>query len=492
MNCAGLLEGLVDDTSEIPCHDEVIGLALDSRQVEKGFVFIAVNGAIQHGLLHVQQAIDNGAFAVIYDVCGSESFAVDDLDICLVAVNDLGDKLGCIADRFYQSPTSQLDVIGITGTNGKTTCSQFLLQILPQCGVIGTLGWGAKGSLQETVNTTPDALAIHGMFADFVRSGVQTVAMEVSSHGLQQGRVNAVDFKGALFINLSRDHLDYHGSMAEYCQAKLTLFRQAGLQFVVVNADDENSELFLAAAPKKAKKWSFSVTGKNSHLPDHVVASEVDSSLNGINFWVSWNNEKAQVQTNIVGDFNIENLLAVLTVLLALGYSLKSATGLVSQVASVKGRMERFGGGDKPFVFVDYAHTPDALEKLLLCLKREAQEKLFVVFGCGGNRDKGKRAQMAQVTEQNSDYIVVTNDNPRFEKPEQIIKEINDGFENNNNEVMQNREEAIKNVIKKAKKGDCVVIAGKGHEEYQDINGVKHPFSDQEVVVRALQEWIVS
>ncbi|MCK5889907.1 MAG: UDP-N-acetylmuramoyl-L-alanyl-D-glutamate--2,6-diaminopimelate ligase, partial [Methylococcales bacterium] len=205
-----------------------------------------------------------------------------------------------------------------------------------------------------------------------------------------------------------------------------------------------------------------------------------------------WNNEKAQVQTNIVGDFNIENLLAVLTVLLALGYSLKSATGLVSQVASVKGRMERFGGGDKPFVFVDYAHTPDALEKLLLCLKREAQEKLFVVFGCGGNRDKGKRAQMAQVTEQNSDYIVVTNDNPRFEKPEQIIKEINDGFENNNNEVMQNREEAIKNVIKKAKKGDCVVIAGKGHEEYQDINGVKHPFSDQEVVVRALQEWIVS
>ena len=164
----------------------------------------------------------------------------------------------------------------------------------------------------------------------------------------------------------------------------------------------------------------------------------------------------------------------------------------MSQVASVKGRMERFGGGDKPFVFVDYAHTPDALEKLLLCLKREAQEKLFVVFGCGGNRDKGKRAQMAQVTEQNSDYIVVTNDNPRFEKPEQIIKEINDGFENNNNEVMQNREEAIKNVIKKAKKGDCVVIAGKGHEEYQDINGVKHPFSDQEVVVRALQEWIVS
>lgn len=490
MNLAELLDGLVEIASEL--KDEITGLALDSRQVRKGYVFIAINGAAQHGLFHVEQAIKNGAFAVVYDRCGSESFVLDGLDIEKIAVNGLADKLGYIADRFYQSPTTQLDVVGITGTNGKTTCSQFLLQILPQCAVIGTLGWGEKAALKKTINTTPDALAIQGMFADFVRAHVKTVAMEVSSHGLQQGRVNAIVFKGALFINLSRDHLDYHGSMADYCHAKLKLFRQTELQFVVVNEDDEKSELFLAAAPKKAKQWSFSVAGKKSLLANYVMANEINSSLNGISFVACWENEKALVQTDVVGDFNIENLLAVLTVLLALGYSLSVAANLVNQVAAVKGRMERFGGGDQPFVFVDYAHTPDALEKLLACLKRGVQKKLFLVFGCGGDRDRGKRTLMAQVAEKNSDYIVVTDDNPRFERSEQIIKEIIDGFKKNNGSVIQNREKAIQSVIERANKGDCIVIAGKGHEEYQDIKGVKYPFSDQGIVMRALQQWTPS
>jgi UDP-N-acetylmuramoyl-L-alanyl-D-glutamate--2,6-diaminopimelate ligase len=489
MNLSVLLKGLVDGAIASEHDHKVRGLSLDSREVKEGFVFIAINGTVQHGLLYVQQAIKNGAFAVIYDVDGSDGFTLDELGIYWIGVNDLGDMLGRIADRFYQSPTTKLDVIGITGTNGKTTCSQFLLEILPRCGVIGTLGWGERGEMQETANTTPDALAIHRMFADFVCLNVQTVAMEVSSHGLQQGRVNAVDFKGALFINLSRDHLDYHGSMAEYRQAKLLLFNQAKLQFVVVNADDENSSLFLAAAPRKAEQWSFSVAGKISHLSNHIVACDIDSSLNGINFCVQWKNEKSWIQTRVVGDFNVENLLAVLTVLLALGYSLSEGAKLVSQVGSVKGRMECFGGGDQPFVFVDYAHTPDALEKLLVCVKKETQGKLLLVFGCGGNRDKGKRAQMAQVAEKISDYIVLTNDNPRFERPEQIIEEMINGFENNNYDVIQNREKAIQNVIEKANKGDCVVIVGKGHEEYQDIKGVKHPFSDQDIVVCALQKW---
>ena len=494
MNLTELLNGVTDKfkLSTPESKIEIKGLSLDSRKVEQGFVFIALAGATHHGLFFVQQAIKNGAFAVIYDPQGSESFALDELNIYSLAIKNLGSKLGDIANRFYQSPSAALDVIGITGTNGKTTCSQFLLQILPKCGVIGTLGWGEKGDLKETANTTPDALAVHSMLANFVSLNKKTVVMEVSSHGLQQGRVNAVSFKGALFINLSRDHLDYHGSMADYLQAKLMLFQQPDLQFVVVNTDDANSELFLTAAPKEAKRWSFSVTGNKSHLTENVVANKIDFSLDGIKFFVYWRNEKAWVQTKIVGDFNLENLLAVITVLLAKGYSLSAAANMVEQLIPVKGRMESFGGKGKPFVFVDYAHTPDALEKLLKNLKKYSQQKIYLIFGCGGNRDKGKRVQMAKIAEKFADHVVVTNDNPRFERPEQIIKEIIDGFKNKDCDVIQNREKAIQKVIKKANKNDCVVIAGKGHEEYQEINGIKHPFSDQDIVMRELQQWIPS
>lgn len=494
MNLTELLNGVTDkhklSTSESKI--EIKGLSLDSRKVEPGFVFIAVAGAAQHGLFFSQQAIENGAFAVIYDPQGSESFVLDELNVYSLAVENLGSKLGDIANRFYQSPSAKLDVIGITGTNGKTTCSQFLLQVMPLCGVIGTLGWGEKEDLKETINTTPDALAVHNILADFVSLSKKTVVMEVSSHGLQQGRVNAVSFKGALFINLSRDHLDYHGSMADYLQAKLMLFKKPDLKFVVVNTDDTYSDLFLTAAPKEAKRWSFSVTGNKSHLTENVVANKIDFSLDGIKFFVYWRNEEAWVQTKIVGDFNLENLLAVITVLLAQGYPLSVAANMVEQLIPVKGRMESFGGNGKPFVFVDYAHTPDALEKLLKNLRKYNQQKLHLVFGCGGNRDKGKRAQMAKIAENFADHVVITNDNPRFEKPEQIVKEIIEGFKNKDCDVIQNREKAIQKVIKKANKNDCIVIAGKGHEEYQEINGTKHPFSDQDIVMRELQRWIPS
>ncbi|MCK5828707.1 MAG: UDP-N-acetylmuramoyl-L-alanyl-D-glutamate--2,6-diaminopimelate ligase [Methylococcales bacterium] len=494
INLTELLNGITDEykLSEPECNFEIKGLSLDSRKVEKGFIFIAVAGATQHGLFFIQQAIKNGAFSVVYDPQGSESFPLDELAIHSIGIKNLGSKLGVIANRFYQFPSTELDVIGITGTNGKTTCSQFLLQVLPRCGVIGTLGWGEKGGLKETVNTTPDALAVHSMLANFVNSNKKTVVMEVSSHGLQQGRVNSVSFKGTLFINLSRDHLDYHGSMAEYLQAKLALFKQPDLQFVVVNTDDTNSELFLAAAPKQAKQWGFSVAGNKNHSTENVVADKIDCSLNGVKFLAYWRNEKAWVQTKIVGDFNVENLLAVITVLLAQGYSLNVAAKMVEQLIPVKGRMENFGGEGKPIVFVDYAHTPDALEKLLKNLNKYSAEKIYLIFGCGGNRDKGKRAQMAKIAENFADHIVITNDNPRFERPEQIVKEIIYGFKNKECEVIQNREKAIQKVIKKANKNDCVVIAGKGHEEYQEINGIKHPFSDQDIVMRELHQWTPS
>lgn len=492
MNLTELLAGIVD-THKLSLAEskiEIKGLSLDSRKIKQGFVFIAVSGSAQHGLLFIQQAIKNGAFTVIYDSQGSESFRLNELNIVSIPVNNLDSKLGNIANRFYQSPSTKLDVIGVTGTNGKTTCNQFLLQILPECGVIGTLGWGVKGALKETINTTPDAVAIHQMLADFVRLNKKTVVMEVSSHGLQQGRVNAVCFKGALFINLSRDHLDYHGSMAEYLQAKLILFKQPTLEFVVVNTDDTNSKLFLNAAPKNTKQWSFSTTGNTSQLIENVVADEIECNLDGIKFLVCWRDERVWVQTKIVGDFNIENLLAVITVLLAQGISLPLVANMVKRLTPVKGRMESFGGDGKPFVFVDYAHTPDALEKLLKNLRKYTQTKIHLVFGCGGNRDKGKRAQMAKIAENFADHVVITNDNPRFERPDQIVKEIIDGFKNKDCDVIQNREKAIQKVIKKANKNDCVVIAGKGHEAYQEINGIKYPFSDQDIVMRELHQWV--
>ena len=490
MKLVKLLDGLVKDSSALDGVIELKGIALDSRKVKAGFAFIAVAGAVEHGLVYAQQAIENGASIIIYETRGSDAFEFDELDCYQIAVKDLGSKLGKIANRFYQTPSRNLDVIGITGTNGKTSCSQFLSQVIPESGVIGTLGWGEDGDLKQTINTTPDALAVQEMLAEFVSQKRQAVMMEVSSHGLQQGRVNEVSFKGAVFTNLSHDHLDYHGSMEQYLQAKLVLFKQPGLQFVVVNTDDERAKRFLAVVDKKIKRWAFSTAGNTSLSAENVIADGVTYSLKGIEFFVSWKNEKARVQTGIVGDFNLENILAVITVLLALGYALDDAAKKVNQLVPVSGRMERFGGNGKPYVFVDYAHTPDALEKVLLGLKKYRQQKLRLVFGCGGNRDKGKRAQMGLIAESLAEHVIITNDNPRFEDAEQIVNDILSDCSGNNIDVIQDREKAIRTVIKQADKNDCIVIAGKGHEDYQDVKGVKHPFSDQSIVRQALLEWV--
>ena len=490
MNLVRLLDGLVKDSSILNRTIELKGIALDSRKVKAGFVFIAVSGAEEHGLRYAQKAIENGASIIIYETRGSDAFALHELDCYQIAIKELGSKLGKIANRFYQSPSRSLDVIGITGTNGKTSCSQFLSQVIPESGVIGTLGWGEDGNLKQTVNTTPDALAVQEMLADFVSQQKQAVVMEVSSHGLQQGRVNEVSFKGAVFTNLSRDHLDYHGSMEQYLQAKLVLFKQPELQFVVVNTDDESADRFLAVVDKKVKRWAFSATGNSNQLAENVTADGVNFSLKGIEFFVRWKNEKVRVQTRIVGDFNLENILAVIAVLLAQGCSLDDAAHKVSKLVPVAGRMERFGGNGRPYVFVDYAHTPDALEKVLLGLKKHRQQKLWLVFGCGGNRDKGKRAQMGLIAESLAEHVIITNDNPRFENAEQIVNDILSNCSGKNVEVIQDREKAIRTVIKKADKNDCIVIAGKGHEDYQDVNGVKQPFSDQSIARQALLEWV--
>lgn len=483
MKLAELLKG----QTEIPADLDISGLCLDSRQVQAGDAFIALNGAIQHGIHHAQQAIDKGAVAVIYDPVGADAQTAQALSVASFAIADLAQKLGEMAAKFYGNPSQILDVIGVTGTNGKTTCSQLIAQALPACGVIGTLGWGDVGNLQATANTTPDALAVQQMLYEFVKQGKRTAAMEVSSHGLQQGRVNAVAFKGAVFTNLSRDHLDYHGSMADYLQAKLALFRTPGLQFAVVNLDDPSSAAVLKTLPANLRCWTYSATGRRGSAKEAVSAEQVKHSAAGIEFDAIWREQRCRATTPLVGGFNLDNVLAVLCVLLATGSEFDAAVAQLAELTAIAGRMEKFGGNGKPTVFVDYAHSPDALEKVLKAVKGANQ--LRVVFGCGGDRDKGKRPEMGRIAETWAEQVIVTDDNPRSEASAAIIDDILSGCHSQKITVINDRATAINTVIRQANPDDCVVIAGKGHEDYQEIGGVKQPFSDSAVVRQALAEW---
>jgi UDP-N-acetylmuramoyl-L-alanyl-D-glutamate--2,6-diaminopimelate ligase len=473
----------------------VTGLALDSRTVIGGDVFIALAGAKQHGLTHVEQAIQNGACAVIYDPAGngSQLAGLVRSDECalrqvpMISVENLSMKLGEIASRFYGDSSKFMKIIGITGTNGKTSCSQFLSQMLDDCGIIGTLGWGEWGQLNKTQNTTPDALAIQKILTELLKNKKRTVAMEVSSHGLEQGRVNGVNFKGAVFTNISRDHLDYHGTMESYLQAKLALLKMPGLAFAVINLDDSYSEQIIAAVPISAQLWQFSAKRKIAHSGECIYAENILHKIDGIEFDVRHRNSPLQhIKVPLYGDFNVENVLAVLTVMLALGMSLAEAANKLKAIKPVEGRMEHFGAEHDPLIFVDYAHTPDALDKVLSSLRKHCKQDLWVVFGCGGDRDSGKRPQMGKIAEHWADHVVITDDNPRYENGLKIVNDILAGC-NSKVEVIRNREQAIQKVIVNAAKNDCIVIAGKGHEQYQESNGVQRPFSDRQVVIEALR-----
>lgn len=469
---------------------DITGLALDSREVRVGDAFFALNGANQHGMNFADQAVANGAKAVIYDPAGWNQPHDSALRVAQFSINGLDKHLGKIAAKFYGNPSRQLTVIGITGTNGKTTCSQLIAQALTQCGVIGTIGWGEPGKLSPTQNTTPDALMVQKYLQLFVEQRKKAVAMEVSSHGLQQGRVNAVEFRGAVFTNLSRDHLDYHGGMEEYFQAKLALFTSPALKFAVVNLDDSNSSDVLQALAGNVQRWTFSTQGQMYKQSECIFAKNIHYDSTGIAFEVVWQDRKVSAYTPLVGVFNLENVLAVLCVLLAMDYPLTEAIARLADLHAIVGRMEKFGGNDKPTVFVDYAHSPDALEKALQAAKGHGQ--LLVVFGCGGDRDKGKRQEMGRIAETLADQVFITDDNPRSETSVEIINDILAGCRKQNITVINDRKLAINSAIQKAKKLDSVLIAGKGHENYQEIKGVKFPFSDQEVVKQSLAIWGVN
>jgi UDP-N-acetylmuramoyl-L-alanyl-D-glutamate--2,6-diaminopimelate ligase len=451
-------------------------ITTDSRKVQPGSLFLAYPGEAADGRDYIADAIKNGASAIIWD---SDNFEWNpDWAVENTAINGLRLQVGNIASQFYQNPSEKLWVIGVTGTNGKTSITQWLSQcfnfLQRKTAVIGTLGNGLPNQLSETSNTTPDAVLLQSMLADYVRQAVDTVAMEVSSHGLQQGRVRGINFDIAVLSNLTRDHLDYHKTFGAYAAAKRSLFEHSDLQCAVLNCDDDfgkKLEQDLKADDKKVLTYGI---GQGD-----VQATNVQFESNYFTFNAVTPFGSAPVKANLVGKFNVYNVLAVLATLLASKVSLDDAVKAISHIESAKGRMQMLGGGDLPLVVVDYAHTPDALEKVLETLKAQASSKLICVFGCGGNRDAGKRPLMGKVASTLADAVVVTSDNPRDEAPELIIEDILKGM-HGSFAVEPDRAKAISIGILSAKPKDIVLIAGKGHEEYQEIKSVKNYFSDIE------------
>jgi UDP-N-acetylmuramoyl-L-alanyl-D-glutamate--2,6-diaminopimelate ligase len=464
-------------------------LTTDSRQVAEDSLFLAYPGEHVDGRQFIGQAIAQGATAVIWE---KENFAWDvRWQTPNIAIDALRNQAGVIADSFYDHPSTKMWMIGITGTNGKTSCSHWLAQTLNALGrktaVIGTLGNGIadsrSGALSAAINTTPDPILLHGMLADYLQQGAVSVAMEVSSHGLQQGRANGVHFDVALFTNLSRDHLDYHGDMESYAAAKKKLFEWEGLSCAVLNTDDAFGADMATGLVEAGKQVLTYGLDSGEIRGSHLMFSE-----QGLSMQVDTPYGQSLLNANLLGRFNAYNLLAVLATLLASEVELEQAIKVMGGIRSVSGRMQQLGGGEQPLVVVDYAHTPDALEKVLLALREQTRNQLICVFGCGGDRDSGKRPIMGEIASRLADKVIVTSDNPRHEDSHNIIKGIVAGMRGDY-EVEAERHVAISHAIHAAQPGDIVLIAGKGHEDYQEIGGVKYPFSDQKVAEEALHSY---
>jgi UDP-N-acetylmuramoyl-L-alanyl-D-glutamate--2,6-diaminopimelate ligase len=476
-----LLAGLTD--APLADDPEISGITLDSRAVQQGWLFIAVPGARTDGRVYIAGAYSRGAAATVYEANG---FEPDARSANAIGVRALRRHIGTIADRFYGAPSRKLKVVGVTGTNGKTTTTHLLAQVLDRpearCGLIGTLGSGFPGQLDPSLHTTPDAVSVHRLMAEFVSAGARTVCMEVSSHALDQARVAGVAFDIAVFTNLTRDHLDYHGDMDAYAGAKARLFDIPDLKVAVINRDDAFGREIIERLRGRTPVLSFGLQGGD------VQAKAVETSPDGLTLSIVTPHGGAQLQSPLLGRFNAANLLAVLAVLLAAGVPLAEAANTLAHARPVAGRMERFGGsGDRPLVVVDYAHTPDALEKALQALREHTQGKLVCVFGCGGDRDRGKRPQMGRIAEQLADLVILTNDNPRHEDPATIINEIATGMQSTPTAV-PDRTQAIRMALSEARAGDIVLVAGKGHEDYQQVRDRRLAYSDRDTVRALLGE----
>ena len=463
----------------------VSGLSLDSRAIRPGDAFVALRGTTAHGITFAPAALARGASVVLAESPAPPAF---DPVAPVLWLDGLRAQAGHIAARFHGEPSLQLRVLGVTGTNGKTSSVQLLAQALELLGhraaSIGTLGAGLHGQIQAGERTTPDAIQLQALLAQFRDAGADHVAMEVSSHALEQGRVNAVNFSLALFTNLTRDHLDYHGTMQAYGAAKARLFGWPGLAHAVINVDDEFGRELAAQLPNRI---SLLRTGADSADAD-VRATGVVLDERGVSFTLHTPWGTAPLQSPLLGRFNVANLLGVIAALGALGFDFDAVVAAAAQLQPVAGRMNRLGAAGQPLVVVDYAHTPDALEQALGTLRTHARGRLLCVFGCGGERDAGKRPLMGAIAERLADVAIVTDDNPRREDADGIVAAIVAGFADAARaRVERDRAKAIALAITEARPGDIVLIAGKGHEPYQEVGAQKFPFDDAAVARRVLE-----
>ncbi len=490
-----LLEGYV---RVAPADErEIMGLSLDSRRIRPGDLFVATQGGIRHGAEFIEDAVRAGAVAAVVE--SNVSVPAAPPSVPMYDIADLGQKIGHIAARFYGHPSHDLSVIGVTGTNGKTSVTHFLAQtVSTPCGLIGTLGNGIYGQLETGSHTTPDAVTLQALLAQLRDRGAPNVAMEVSSHGLDQGRVNGVEFDIGVFTNLSRDHLDYHPDMTAYGAAKARLFQMPGLRRAVINCDDNYGRELLSTLPNGVEPLAFGLSACDVAGVAQVRGVALRLHNQGLSLDVETPWGAGRLESALWGRFNASNLLAALAVLLTLGVPLADALQRLSRVSPVPGRMECIASlprqiTGQPTVIVDYAHSPDALQQALVALREHAilelpgTSRVWCVFGCGGGRDRGKRPLMGAIAERYADFVVVTDDNPRQEDPVGIVAEILAGMDHPYAAyVRRERAEALAFAIRHAAPADIILVAGKGHEAYQLIGAEKLPFSDREQVAKLL------
>lgn len=489
---AGLLEGIARDVPAVHIND----LTLDSRSVAAGAAFIALQGARQHGLSFAAQAIDSGATAVLWESANAVVAPVVPATVACIEIPDLARKLGTIADRFFDEPSSSLAITAVTGTNGKTTTAFMLAAALEKLGrdsaYAGTLGYGRVAAVHARPHTTPDCITVHRELAELRAAGVRCVGMEVTSHALDQHRVAGVRFAGAIFTNLTRDHLDYHGTFAAYGAAKARLFEWPTLEYAVINIDDEFGRQLAASQTRVpltvCGRASTVAEFRSRHKASRVAARSVALNPVGLDIELDTAWGQASLHSRLIGAFNVDNVLAVLASLLNADVPFADALKVMASVVAPPGRMEMLTAPGKPLAVVDYAHTPDALEKALHALRQHCSGKLWCVFGCGGERDPGKRPMMGAIAEANADAVIVTDDNPRGEDGDAIVAGVLSGIRAPGHVVVdRDRARAIEYAISHAQSSDAVLIAGKGHEDYQIVGGTTRYFSDRDVALAALR-----
>ena len=466
---------------------EISSISCDSRKVEKGALFVAITGESSDGHMFIADAIKKGAAAVIYE---KPEAGRQKSEVAFIQVKDSRAALADAANNFYKRPSHSMHVIGITGTNGKTTTAFIIKSILEawekKVGLIGTIQYMIGDKVYASSHTTPEPAEFQWLLHEMLQSGCTHVVSEVSSHALSQKRVDGTRFRTVVFTNLTRDHLDFHNTMEEYYLAKRRLFNSllSGDGYAVINVDDEYG--------RRLSKECRHVYTYGLSAGSGIMATEIENSSEGLRFKVLFDDKEYDVLSSLIGLPNVYNILAAMGAGLSAGVPLDLILKGIRAAAAIKGRFERIDAGQPFLAIIDYAHTEDALERLIYTARGLASGKIITVFGCGGNRDRGKRARMGAIATKLSDFVVITSDNPRSERPEDIIKEIEAGAVRKNYLIEPDREEAIRRAVMMAGRDDVLLVAGKGHEDYQETGGRRFKFSDREVLQETIRHFIIN